>query len=63
MTLPLMALLFMPIALDMRAIYPWVEHAEASHVPEGGLPHVDSSLPDATAEAANARQQVILPRD
>lgn len=50
MTLPLMALLFVPIAANMKTIYPWVSHSEASHVPEGGNPHVDSALPDATSE-------------
>ncbi|WP_435018748.1 hypothetical protein TA3x_000733 [Tundrisphaera sp. TA3] len=49
MTLPLMALLFLPIAMNMGAIYPWVNHPAASHVPEGGNPSTPSALPDDAA--------------
>lgn len=45
MTLPLMALLFLPIALNMKAIYPWVAHPISAHVPEGGHPTSAAALP------------------
>jgi len=38
MTLPLMALLFVPVLVDLDKIYPWVRHHAEADVPEGGSP-------------------------
>jgi len=38
MTLPLMAVLFVPILVDLDKIYPWVKHHAETEVPVGGNP-------------------------
>lgn len=38
MTLPLVAVLFAPVLIDLEHIYPWVTHHEEAESPEGGNP-------------------------
>ena len=42
-TLPLLTILFIPIALGLRSLYPW---ADAAHVAERSHPAVEAALPE-----------------
>ncbi len=44
MTLPLMAVLFVPILVDLERIYPWVSHPPGSQKEEGGNPAPEGRL-------------------
>ena len=44
MTLPLMAVLFAPILIDLENIYPWVRYPIEAEVPEGGNPNSPAAV-------------------
>ncbi len=55
MTLPLMAVLFVPILVDLDKIYPWVKHHAETEVPVGGNPQ--SPLAVKAQDEPTARSQ------
>ena len=57
MTLPLMAVLFLPIALDMKVIYPWAAHPSEAEVPVGGHPDAPSALRDDAITRPSAKAE------
>ncbi len=47
MTMPLVAVLFIPVLIDLEHIYPWVNHHSEAENPPGGNPSTATALPTA----------------
>ncbi len=66
MNLPLVAVLFIPILVDLDRIYPWVNHHELATNPEGGNPSSPTAIhsnakPEAEGNAVHMSKAQIAP--